>query len=51
MVGGNWDLTLATNQEPMSYQATFKLDGTKLSGSITNPDGTTRRAETRHRLV
>jgi hypothetical protein len=41
IMDGKWDLTLATDQGPISLQATFKLDGTKLSGSITSPDGTT----------
>ena len=40
-VEGKWDMTVASDQGPLAVLATFKLDGTKLSGSLNSQMGDT----------
>lgn len=38
-ITGKWDMSIETGQGPMSVQATFKVEGDKVSGAIAGPQG------------
>src|SRR6185436_7668057 len=38
-VSGNWDLTIETQQGPMTVEVSFKVDKDKVTGTIKGPQG------------
>jgi len=40
-IAGNWDMNIVSDQGPLAILATFKLDGTKLTGNLNSQMGDT----------